>query len=360
MKLWLIRFSVFSLLFFVVEFSLRLSGLKPGVVNNKFFITKRPKYTGIYIADSSGMTFFSGNRNEIPDDYIINRQGFRSKFDFEKSIVDSIKDIGNTKTVMLIGDSYAEGCCVSPINKSFADILGRDSRYTVLNFGIGSTDLLQYKLVLQNYLNKLKPDLVVIAFYLGNDIAWYERPVTPNIPKSFTFEKFLSLNPSIPFFSSKKNFALQNPDETLDFYLNNYTLLGDNRNLVLKWLRNSVVLSRLYIGVREKWYMAKWFLQNKNNIEGLTGRLISEIQTICNVNNTKLIFVCIPSPNDISKAKPLNEVYGKYFLGNNCYFPDVTSFNENDYDGKESSSHFNDAGHLKFSTFLEAVVSEQF
>jgi len=361
MKLWSLRLLIFLILFFALEFLLRIFDFKPGVIKNKFFITAKPVYTGIFDADSNGITFFSGKSMELQKGYNLNRQGFRSDFDFDKSILDSIKRAEKKSTVMLIGDSYTEGCCVTSIENSFADIISSNKRYTMMNFGVGSTDLLQYKLIAQNYVAKLKPDLVVIAFYLGNDIAWRERPIAPGVPNSYTYKDYISLNSSIPFyFPANSKSVLHSPDEAFEHYYNNYTLLGNNRPFVIKLIRKSVILSRIYLGAREKWYQNKWFLNANHNQKEITRKLISEIQLSCSEGKTKLIFVCIPSPSDVIKSCNLKEFYGDYFEGSKCYFPDINIFDSNDYDGKDNSNHFNDSGHKKFSVYLEDVISKQF
>src|SRR5262249_13777949 len=58
----------------------------------------------------------------------------------------------------------------------------RAKGYEVYNFGIPGTGPLQYRKVAEAYLSQLKPDVVVVALYLGNDILTKEHEPPPGRP----------------------------------------------------------------------------------------------------------------------------------------------------------------------------------
>ncbi|MFN2425521.1 MAG: SGNH/GDSL hydrolase family protein, partial [Candidatus Binatia bacterium] len=77
---------------------------------------------------------------------------------------------GSGPTVLLLGDSFAMGYGVDRPN-IFADILETDVPAQVVNAGTGGYELIQQPRVLSTYGPQVKPDLVVYALYLGNDLA---------------------------------------------------------------------------------------------------------------------------------------------------------------------------------------------
>lgn len=72
--------------------------------------------------------------------------------------------------VLLLGDSFAMGYGVER-GQLFADLLEAQLRVDVVNAGTGGYEIVQQPRVLAEYGPRLKPDLVVYALYLGNDLA---------------------------------------------------------------------------------------------------------------------------------------------------------------------------------------------
>lgn len=81
--------------------------------------------------------------------------------------------------ILLLGDSYTMGYGV-PRGAIFADLLEKDLGVDVVNAGTGGYEIIHQAQVLAEYGPLLKPDLVVYALYLGNDLAqndeWELRP----------------------------------------------------------------------------------------------------------------------------------------------------------------------------------------
>jgi lysophospholipase L1-like esterase len=102
----------------------------------------------------------------------INSDGFRSPEFFDDS-----SSARNALTVMILGDSFTWGASATPITDSFPDAL-RKAGYRVHNLGIPGIGPRQYQRMADEYLPRLKPDVVVVALFLGNDFldAQWEPP----------------------------------------------------------------------------------------------------------------------------------------------------------------------------------------
>ena len=153
--LFLVSFMVFSILV-VSEYGLRLLGYeytrRPNnlVLDNSFRVQER----GLFVA------------NPLSEKHVglgVNSDGFRSP-EFFNDVA-----IGPQKlTVVILGDSFTWGASASPVIESFPDLL-RKAGYRVHNLGIPGIGPRQYQRMADEYLPRLKPDVVVIALYLGND-----------------------------------------------------------------------------------------------------------------------------------------------------------------------------------------------
>ena len=160
-----------------VEFSLR--GLafsytkKPDglVVADTFHVNEH----GLFVANPASAEF---KRSGIE----INKDGFRSP-EF-----DAAQLAGQQETsVVILGDSFTWGATAVPLSRSFPDML-RTEGYIIHNLGIPGTGPLQYRSMADVYLPRLKPDVVVVALYLGNDILTTQWEPPPGRPLYYVIE----------------------------------------------------------------------------------------------------------------------------------------------------------------------------
>lgn len=113
--------------------------------------------------------------SEIEQAYInfvqnpINAEGFRS-IPFKNYETDKTK-------LFLLGDSFTWGLNVDPITNSFPDLLTAKG-YAVFNSGIVGADPAQYLAIAEKYIPRVKPDVVVVNYFLGNDHLHYHRQAT--------------------------------------------------------------------------------------------------------------------------------------------------------------------------------------
>jgi hypothetical protein len=91
----------------------------------------------------------------------INQDGFKSV---------AFKKYPEAKTsVLLLGDSFTWGHSTTNITNSFSDLL-LSNDIAVYNTGISGTDASQYLKLAKLYIPILEPDMVIVNFYLGNDV----------------------------------------------------------------------------------------------------------------------------------------------------------------------------------------------
>lgn len=76
----------------------------------------------------------------------------------------------NGSRVMLLGDSFAMGYGVER-GQLFADLIEKNLQVDVIDAGTGGYEIVQQPRVLAQYGPLLKPDLILYAMYLGNDLA---------------------------------------------------------------------------------------------------------------------------------------------------------------------------------------------
>ena len=123
-------------------------------------------YTDIDGIFKANPEFFSHSKNKL-----INHDGFRGNpFEY----VDTPR-----AKILLIGDSFTWGCTARPFTNCFADILQK-SGYYVYNGGIPGVDPQQYALIAKKYTPILKPDVVAVCLYLGNDVSSSPLLMQPN------------------------------------------------------------------------------------------------------------------------------------------------------------------------------------
>jgi len=151
---------------------LRLRGSVPGYLpryaHSGFNFVPELEISDLFITDEDGV-FRANPRHQWMQQYHINRDGFRTK---------EFIDYSTAKPkVLFLGDSFTWGLNAEPISNCFVDRI--DSLgYLTFNTGIPGADPTQYAYLAEKYTPLVKPDIVAIMFYLGNDIT----PPRPRLP----------------------------------------------------------------------------------------------------------------------------------------------------------------------------------
>lgn len=356
-----VQFKIFAGLFVFVEIVLRIAGMSAGVMIDDFEITDEVVYEARFYSDEVGVNHLvKGAPNFMPG-FIVNDQGFRGDINYTKKVVDSIRHNSSKKIIMIIGDSYVEGCCPDNVTNSFPDIINREEDYVVFNFGVSGTDPLQYELVAKKYVGMLQPDLVVTVFYIGNDILFFERKATPGIPLTYPLKNNKWIYAVAPdHLSRKKSYVFKDYKESYDFYVKHYSLKGKDRTVFEKGISYSVIFSKIYLHLEHKISHQKWWKDNPGIIAvdgyDLANRNLKAILKTSNKERIPNLFVGIPAPAECEEEN-LIEKYKMVFKGLEWYIP--TNLKEDDYDGLEAGNHFTNEGHKKYAVFLKKLIDNK-
>lgn len=354
---------VFAGLFVLAEIVLRLCGMRAGTLLNDFKPQDHPVYQARFFSDRSGINHILDTKELLMAGSVINHQGFRGSFDYTPRVVDSVRKASGKEIVMIIGDSFVEGCCPDSVYHSFPDIIDRSGKYRVLNFGVAGTDPVQYELVARHYVPALKPDKVVIAFYFGNDILQFNRTPSPGSPLFYPFKDNKWLFEVAPNdFSKKLNYNLKNADEAYAFYLDHYTLGGSNRNILEKTLGYSVILSKIYLYIEYSIAKREWQKMNvglhidERQIQQIAYNNLNALRLVCDSAHIPYTIVGIPTPKECEEGTKLKTKYAGIFKDLSWHVP--TDLTKKDYDGESEANHFNNEGHRKYARFLNTILDK--
>ncbi len=138
----------------------------------------------------------------------INSNGFKS-IEFKKYDT-------KRKSILLLGDSFTWGHSTSNKTNSFADLLLAKG-YVVYNTGISGTDPGQYLQLAKILIPQLQPDYVLVNFFIGNDIQYFNREPQPYMPV------FYSTNGG-NLVSCPEGVYLNSAEEAYDYTLSVFTI----------------------------------------------------------------------------------------------------------------------------------------
>lgn len=274
----------------------------------------------------------------------INEDGFRSI---------AFKPIKTKKVkVLLIGDSFTWGHSTTNKTNSFADeLLAND--YVIYNAGITGTDPAQYAAIAKNYVPLLQPDIVIVNFYMGNDLVNYQREVRENQPL-FTFTNAGAV------FHAIRGAYIHDVHTAYQFALQDLEI-PHSKNWV-NWLSSKTAIGTVI-----------WFMLKKINLvdykheafesvyQSMSAELnsppylgdLEEIKSICTLNDTRFILSIIPDfKNSNFYRFPAN--YSTIFKSFNYLLHD---FKKSDF--HPISLHLNDTGNKNYAKFLTKVINEK-
>lgn len=356
-----IQILVFFGLFLLLEIILRLFGMRAGTLIDDFKVESEPVYEARFLSDSLGINHILPEAKNLMAGTIINKQGFRSSFDYNSKIIDSIRQNTKQEILMIVGDSFVEGCCAENVTNSFPDLMDKDKKYCTLNFGVSGTDPLQYELLVKRYLKELKPDRLIVTIYFGNDVVNFKRIATPNIPLTYPFKNNKWLYSVAPNnLSGRESYVFKNYKEAYEFYVEHYTLKGPNRNLFERSIQFSVLFSKICLFTEHK--LAKWKWEREHSDLRYDGMAILHknlvsIVSSCNLAQVPYLFVCIPAPLEAREGKGLKTKYANAFKDLIWFVPEDLTLE--DYDGSSIANHLNKQGHKKYAKFLMEILNAE-
>ena len=316
-------------LFYLAEIFMRHQGYAPGDL--------RPNWSNFhpvdslivhddFIVDSTGILVANIKTTKTP----VNSNGFRAP---EFAGMDTVKH-----KLLLIGDSFTWGLTAQPLDSCFAELLKAKVEGTVINTGIPSTDPAQYDAIARRYIPILKPEKVVVMFYLGNDIMPQPRPTIP-------YKPFYYYTTAGAMMADDGPVHLNSARDAYDYYTRRKFFLIHPVGFFEKVIAKSALLSRIY-SLKYRW-------KEKREAElaitdmSVTQKYLYSIVNICKENHCALQIILIP---EIKEAdKPLSFFEKRYtgffadsILSKYTYIPEGNSpKNYMPY----PDGHLNNAGH---------------
>ncbi len=275
----------------------------------------------------------------------LNDEGFRSipfkKYKSEK------------KKILLLGDSFTWGHSAGEMSNSFADLLLAKG-YIVYNAGITGADSAQYLALARKYIPVLKPDLVIVNFFLGNDVAYHKREPLPHVPI------FFSTNAG-NLYSFSDGVYLNTAELRYKFILRNYQIPAENSGFnhflaqscigTLFW---KVLLKQKLVEATPHEDIEYWKLSAKLKVPEPSANIEMDlVRQIAEGANSKFLLVTITDFLDTPLIRTPDHFHN--------LFPHIKFYNSpvevagyNMADG-----HFNVLGHRKYSEFLLGLIEDK-
>jgi len=279
-----------------------------------------------------------------------NSEGFRS-IPFEN-------DTTGGNGVLLIGDSFVYGLRARPFHASFYDnLLAMGHR--VYSAGIPGTDPAQYAAIAAKYIPLLRPGLVIMCFYEGNDYMPHSRTPRADEPhEHLTNAGFFQSAPYGKYLSSKDAYAyylsLSSVPRSESVFND---LMARTRVSTLLWeqMMNHGVVKNHAADSSLALIPAK----EEEQVLSFTADALSDFDSICGIHGVSAIYVIIPDHrNKVSQRKDIVRAdldrATKAFRGLRVHSP-ANLLRSLDY--ANGDSHLNTSGSLKFSLYLDSIIT---
>lgn len=252
-------------------------------------------------------------------------------------------------TVLLLGDSFTFGWSARPWFGSFADHL-RTLGYVVYNAGISGTGPDQYAAAAKVFIPMLKPDYVVVNFFIGNDILYF--PVETKPYEMVYYPTNAGVMMARPTYE-----RIPTPEAAFQFYLNQYyTPLNSFFNKFCAYTSVGSIFWRL--GKRSRVFQSivkdpnqEYFERNRvhQSATPVSEAYLLEIEALCQQAGSQFICSIIPDLKDLQPD--LDKDYPDLFQSID---PVIIQLGEEDYNLKDT--HFNLQGHERYSLFLDSLM----
>lgn len=353
------------------EVSLRKLGYVPHVLLNPSELRQIPfRFTDtayvlpIYYADSMGLMKIDSAKaaamqgEELDSmlsmfagysDFIlragVNSQGFRG----HQLVPNSTS---KKRKVLLLGDSFTWGYSAKPLTNCFADLLQVDSSFMIYNAAVPGCDVATYKTIVDSYVALVKPQVVVMNFYAGNDAIDFDKQLVP-----YQFNDVFTTNAGALFVQRSDVDGdsvemFNSAGEAHGYYLQHYTMMRSGS--VLKSLSGSAlfcVAYRVIAGFPAVHPQVRKYARNST----ATANAIADIDAVCKAFGSKLVVVVIP-PDGNSPIHHLRSSCDKWFGDVPYHLPE--NLTTSDY-YEAPDGHFNNSGHAKYAAYLQSILKDE-
>lgn len=330
----------------VVEVVLRGFGFKAGFVGASPWevLPMQPVdelvLTPEYYVDEEGL--YRANPELISPTYaVLNEHGFRS-VPFER-------DSSDRTSILFLGDSFAWGASAEPLTESFVDRLNNDNDLICFNAGIPGAGPEHYLRNSEVFIPLLQPDIVAVAFYMGNDIYYDYREVEANqspyhITNAGWIDRYID------------GLEFDNPQEAYDYYIRRFSIPFTDSN-AFNW-----ICSKTAIGTRI-WHLMSWVewvkrydeevQANIDNWEASKSPLpvnyeyFDYIQQNAERNGAEFYLFVIQVHSHLAEDPGDNEL--DLFRGHDYHFcPDLRRSDYHEW----PNGHFTNSGHEVFANYI--------
>lgn len=289
---------------------------------------------------------------KVIDHYLshpFNKEGFRS-IEFDISDSEQVK-------ILLIGDSFVYGISAKPFHNSYSDIL-LSKNYKIFNTGIPGADPAQYAAIAKKYIPLLKPDLVIVNFFSGNDFMDFSRNCQQDQPhEHMTNAGFFESNPLGKYLSAQ---------EAYSFYLSLTSI--PQTSIFNKICSKSALLTVIWGGLYRQGFVSHPTNEAYRKAKALskkvkaetTSQYIEAITNACKANETPLLYTIIPYKEEVDKRNNITvdtNVLNIVFNKSNYYYP--KNLTPDDF-MPAADVHFNNNGALKYANFLDSLIQMQY
>lgn len=254
------------------------------------------------------------------------------------------------KKILLLGDSFTWGHNTPNITNGFADIL-LSNDYVVYNTGISGTDPSQYLALAKKYIPILKPDFVIVNFFLGNDVFYFERPVLAQAPV------FIATNAGNLITCPMGNYILS-ADSLYNFnVMQNHIPINGNKfhEMCAKSVITTLgwyLLNKLNITFYNNPERLKIWEEGESNMSDVpaANSQIKEIAEIASENNASFYLSIIPELKRGRLTHP--DEYKNLFIEQDYFMPSQLTM----WDYNFKDAHFNRSGHEKYAEHILSII----
>lgn len=144
----------------------------------EWYLRKNNTTNSKWVEDArTGLLLLKPNQTMVAENTCLRQEFTTNALGFNDQYHETRKPTG-TFRIAVLGDSFTEGMLV-PARKRFSNLLedalnalpAPHPRYEVLNFGITTHGTLENILYFDSFARRFDPDLVINAFFTGNDLA---------------------------------------------------------------------------------------------------------------------------------------------------------------------------------------------
>jgi hypothetical protein len=298
----------------------------------------RARLAPLFLADAEGI-FKANPQYDFSSDpawrYLgvhINSAGFRGQ--------EFLPRQDDSKTLLLLGDSFTWGAFAEPLSQSFADRLER-AGYQVWNAGIPGVDPTQYARLAQKWVPILKPRVTAVFVFIGNDVEVSPMEVKPNE------QLWYVATPGVEFLSGYDEYgvAFSGPEAVLPYYRRTYCGQG-----YAFWdsLSDDTALGKLFHDLR----VARKAARVTDTSRAWVRLALAKIQAVCARYHSEFVLFLIPMMPSVADAPHSLRGNLALFEGFDPHYP--SGLREGDYD--RHNQHLNNRGHRKYFRFVSKVL----